>query len=65
MALNTKFYFDLVKKTDFIRVAELSQRTNKCTIGIRYNVGELEYLSSLDDFHLYVVSVTDRFSIWV
>lgn len=44
------------------RIAELTQRTNKCTNGIRYTVEQLK--SQTQDIHymLFSISVSDKFS---
>ena len=47
---------------EYGRVAELTQRTNKCTNGKRYTVSEIKERTSLPGVHFYSVSVSDRFS---
>lgn len=47
---------------EYARIAELTQRTNKCTNGKRYSVAEIKEVASSDDVKLYSVSVLDRFS---
>lgn len=44
------------------RIAELSQRTNKCTNGKRYFINQLLELKSVPSYSLYTVSAKDRFS---
>lgn len=44
------------------RIAELSQRTNRCTNGKRYTMTELKKQTEESDYRLYSVSVTDKFS---
>ena len=47
---------------EFSRIAELTQRTNKCTNGKRYTVEDLKERDTLPNISLYSVSVSDRFS---
>ena len=47
---------------EYSRVAELTQRTNKCTNGKRYTVAELKKRLRNPEAHLYSVSLSDRFS---
>ncbi len=47
---------------EFSRIAELTQRTNKCTNGIRYTVVEIEERIASENITLYSLSVSDRFS---
>lgn len=45
------------------RIAELTQRTNKCTNGTRYTVEQLKsQLHKNNDYKLYSISVSDKFS---
>ena len=46
----------------YSRIAELTQRTNKCTNGRRYTVAEIKGHIASGAFKLYSVSVCDRFS---
>ncbi len=54
---------DIHKATDceLARLSELTQRTNKCTNGVRYTVKELKKLIA-SDFRLFSVFVSDKFS---
>ncbi len=47
---------------EYGRIAELTQRTNKCTNGARVTADELSELVNLSDFHMYSVTLADRFS---
>lgn len=47
---------------EFSRISELTQRTNKCTNGIRYTVTEIKEHIASGDVRLYSISVSDRFS---
>ncbi|WP_270564191.1 HAD-IIIC family phosphatase [Clostridium beijerinckii] len=44
------------------RIAELTQRTNKCTNGKRYTVNKLKEQLGKNEYTLYSVSVLDKFS---
>lgn len=48
--------------SEFSRIAELTQRTNKCTNGKRYTVKDIKKRNMLPNVTLYSVSVSDRFS---
>ena len=76
-ALKMQVDIHIAAEAELARIAELSQRTNKCTNGIRYTVSELKRLtqnSELSDgaerneseegsgYKLYAVTVSDRFS---
>lgn len=60
--LEMKVNIHLTSPVEYARIAELTQRTNKCTNGIRYTVAELKRRNDLDDVILYSVSVKDCFS---
>lgn len=47
---------------EFARIAELTQRTNKCTNGKRYTVADIKEHLENDGCKLYVLYVSDRFS---
>lgn len=47
---------------EYARIAELTQRTNRMTNGIRYTVEELKTHVKNPEFKLYSVGVSDRFS---
>ena len=44
------------------RIAELTQRTNRCTNGKRYSVADIRQSIERPDVHLYSVHLKDRFS---
>jgi len=44
-----------------MRISELTQRTNRCTNGVRYSVGELDRLQNNPEYHLFSVYVSDRY----
>lgn len=48
--------------SEISRCSELTQRTNKCTNGVRYTLDELRSIISLTDYELYTVYLSDRFS---
>ena len=50
------------KSIELNRIAELSQRTNKCTNGTRYTISQLINLTNISTYSLFSVSVSDRFS---
>lgn len=47
---------------EYSRISELTQRTNKCTNGIRYTVEQLKQNVLNTNFKMYSVSVSDKFS---
>lgn len=47
---------------EYNRILELTQRTNKCTNGKRFTLAELKEYFKDDEFALYSVHVSDRFS---
>lgn len=61
-ALETKIDIHQVMPVEYSRIAELTQRTNKCTNGNRYTVAELKERVNEENYHLYSVSVSDKFS---
>lgn len=48
--------------SEFARVSELTQRTNKCTNGKRYTLEQIKDRKSLAGYHLYTVCLSDKFS---
>jgi len=48
-------------ETELYRIAELSQRCNRCTNGIRYNINQLNDRLNRKSYVLYVVYITDIF----
>ena len=61
-SLNQKIEIHVAQKSEYARISELSQRTNKYTNGTRYSVDELLELERSKDFKLYAVYVSDKFS---
>ena len=47
---------------ELFRISELTQRTNKCTNGIRYTLDQLKDKMLLDNYQLYTVCLSDKFS---
>ncbi len=47
---------------EYARISELTQRTNRMTNGTRYTVEELKTYVTKNEFKLYSVRVSDRFS---
>ncbi len=47
---------------ELARVSELTQRTNKCTNGVRYTMKQLRERIALPEYELYTVCLSDRFS---
>ena len=47
---------------ELARVAELTQRTNQCTNGVRYTLAQLKERQVNPDYELYTVCLSDRFS---
>ncbi|MEG2110071.1 MAG: HAD-IIIC family phosphatase [Clostridium sp.] len=62
MALEIKILIKEADKSEHNRISELSQRTNKVTNGKRYTVSELEEKISKNNFKLYAVYVSDKYS---
>lgn len=61
-SLDIKVDIHKVLPTEYSRIAELTQRTNKCTNGKRYTVNAMKERLLLNDVIFYSVSVSDRFS---
>lgn len=55
---------DIHKTTEceLARISELTQRTNKCTNGIRYTIDQIKAKISTVDYELYTVCLSDKFS---
>lgn len=49
-------------ESELSRVSELTQRTNKCTNGVRYTLEQLREMKSSENYNLYTVYLSDRFS---
>jgi len=60
--LKTKVFIHPVAFTELSRISELTQRTNKCTNGIRYSIEQLKRKLSAPDYSLYSVYVSDKLS---
>lgn len=61
-ALNMKIDIHKIEMHEMNRVSELTLRTNKLTNGRRYTVEELKEQIKLDNYELYSVNLSDRFS---
>lgn len=61
-SLNIKIDIHEATLIEYNRIAELSQRTNKCTNGKRYTVFELKEKIKTGSYKLFAVYVSDRFS---
>ena len=61
-ALQTKVEIRSSVASDLPRIADLSQRTNRCSNGKRLCLDELEDLISSGGYRLYSVIVSDRYS---
>lgn len=55
---------DIHRTTDYeiARVAELTQRTNKCTNGVRYTLDQIKIKMENNLYELYTVCLSDKFS---
>lgn len=61
-SLDTKVDIHKLLPTEYSRIAELTQRTNKCTNGKRYTTSEIKERVNIPGNSFYSVSVSDRFS---
>lgn len=61
-ALEMKIDIHKTKASEYARIAELTQRTNKCTNGVRVTVADIKTLEECSQFHLYTVTLSDKFS---
>lgn len=61
-ALNVKTEIHKIVSTEYSRVSELTQRTNKCTNGSRFTVQEIKDCIENEGLDFYTVHVSDRFS---
>lgn len=61
-ALEIKLSIHEAVPIEFNRIAELTQRANKCTNGNRYTVAELKKKLQETTYTLYSVTVSDKFS---
>lgn len=62
VSLDTRIDIHKTLSDELARVSELSQRTNKCTNGVRYTVAELKEKIECYDYEIYTVSMRDKFS---
>lgn len=55
---------DIHRTTDYelARLSELTQRTNKCTNGVRYTLDQIKTLKGSENYELYTVCLSDKFS---
>lgn len=60
--LETHIEIHQAKLSEATRIAEISQRTNRCTNGMRYSVSEVIDNLSNPNYRLYSVCISDRFS---
>lgn len=60
--LNTKITIQRATFFELNRIAELTQRTNKCTNGRRFTVEQLKKLFQNKEYSIYSVYVSDKFS---
>ena len=61
-ALDVKIDIHEARPIEYGRISELTQRTNKCTNGVRYTMAQIKERAASSAVRLYAVSVTDRFS---
>lgn len=61
-ALEVKVDIHEAQPDELGRIAELTQRTNQCTNGMRYTVAELSARLEQPSYRLYSVYVSDKFS---
>ena len=61
-ALNIHTDIHRALPVEYSRISELTQRTNKCTNGVRFTVRDIKESIEDKSFELYSVHVSDRFS---
>ncbi|MCD8002677.1 MAG: HAD-IIIC family phosphatase [Clostridia bacterium] len=61
-SLDLHVYIHEAGSTEYSRISELTQRANKCTNGVRCTVGDIKRRECENDFQLYSVTVSDKFS---
>lgn len=61
-SLNMKIDIHKTQEQELARLSELTQRTNKCTNGVRYTLEQLKARINKADYDLYTVCLSDRFS---
>ena len=60
--LETKIDIHIATQSEISRISELTQRTNRCTLGIRYTVNQLKQKIQNSNYKLYSIYVADKFS---
>ena len=60
--LNTKLDIHEIMEQEVDRISELSKRTNKCTIGLRYTIEEIKKLMCEKSSKVYTITAKDAFS---
>lgn len=60
--LEMKLEIHKMLPSEVARVAELTQRTNKCTNGVRYHAEQMRQKMESSDYEVYSVSCSDKFS---
>lgn len=58
--LQQKVEIHAAEPHEYIRIAELSQRTNRCTNGARFTLSQIKSLANESDTKLFAVYVKDR-----
>lgn len=61
-ALNVQTDIHQALPVEYSRISELTQRTNKCTNGVRFTVRDIKEKLEEKSFELYSVHVSDKFS---
>lgn len=61
-ALEVKVDIHDTQPTEYGRIAELTQRTNKCTNGVRCTVTDIREWVASTEMHMYTVTFADKFS---
>lgn len=60
-ALEIKMDIHEALPIEYSRISELTQRTNKCTNGVRYTIAGIKERMASENVTLYSISVSDRF----
>ncbi len=61
-ALESKVNIHPASSSEIARISELTLRTNKCSNGTRYTVNQLKQLLSNNNYSLYSITLSDKFS---
>jgi len=61
-ALEMKVDIHEIQSFEYGRISELTQRTNKCTNGVRYTLAEIKNGIMCDNLKLFTVTLSDKFS---